>query len=65
MSPRGDGVNVWHSVQYLGSCRGIPLQHAHDIVILSTLPQHPVLDHAQLTKPGALPGTDVRLPARR
>jgi hypothetical protein len=57
-------LNVWHSVQYLGSSGGIPLQQAHDIVILSTLLQHHFLDHAQFTKLGAMPGPEVRLPAR-
>ena len=64
MPPPMEGANVWHSVQYLGSCRGIPLQQPHDIVILSMLPQHPVLDHAQLTTPGGMPGTEDRVPAR-
>jgi hypothetical protein len=42
----------------------MPLQQAHDIVILSTLLQHHFLDHAQITEPGEMPGTEDRLPAR-
>jgi hypothetical protein len=53
-------ANVWHSVQYLGSCRGIPLQQAHDIVILSTVLQPHFLDHAQLSKLGDMPGPEDR-----
>ncbi len=60
----GERVNVWHSVQYLGSSGGIPLQQVHDIVILSTLLQPYFLDHAQRSKLGGMPGPEDRLHTR-
>ena len=63
MPPSAVRANVWRSLQYLGTSGGIPLQQAHDIVILSTLLQ-PFLDHVQLSKLGDMPGQEDRLPAR-